>query len=243
MIDKNEGQSTASSSGNNTDSKNNATKTPEQLTQIAEDQRKRAERAETEARSAKEMAEKTQAEIAELRKTLEDNAGKSGEVSNDDINKIAEEFDVDPKFATALANAISSKSEKAVAKAREDLQKEISKRDQELKVREFEDAFDKALTNATDGIDVTVDREAVKTVFLDRVKANQDLTVAEVVAQMYGGASGRSSSEDDARGGAEGSGTAIDFDTARKDPKKLSAILADPTAKSKYYAWRDSKGL
>lgn len=243
MSQQKQGQSTVDSSGKQTDSKNNATKSPEEQARIAEDQRKRAEKAEAEAKDAKAAAEKATAEAEELRQKLEGKADDKGDVSNAEIAKIAEDFDVDPKFAEALATAISTQSESKIKAAREDLEKEIAKRDQKDQQKAFDDAFGKAFTKATENLDAAIDEDAVKTVFLQRVKENKELTVAEVIEQMYGSTVGKVTSEDDTRGGGEGSGQEIDFETAGKDPKALKAIMADPEAKAKYYDWRLKQGL
>lgn len=243
MSQQNEGQHTEDASGKKTDSTNTVTKSPEELAKIAEDQKKRAEKAETEAKEAKTIAEKATAEANELRAQLEKAGDSKGDVSDADIAKIAEEFDVDPKFAEALAKAISTKNEAKIKEAKDELQGALKKKEAEDATKAFNEAFDKAFTKATEDIEVTVDKEAVKTVFLQRVKDNQELTVTDVISQMYGGATGKKSSEDDVRGGGEGNGTAIDFETAHRDPKKLQAIMADPQAKAKYYAWRDKQNI
>lgn len=238
MSEQNKGEGTVDPSGKQTDSKNNGTKSPEELTKIADDQRKRAEKAEAEAKQAKQEAE-------DARKKLEEatQASNSGEASNADIVKIAEEFDVDPKFAEALATAITSKNSADIKKAEADLKAEIAKRDEAEKHKAFNEAFDKAYAKATEDLDgQTVNQEAVKTVYLQKAKDNPEITVAEVIADMYG-TKGRATSEDDVRGGADGGGTEIDFETANRDPKKLSAIMADPQAKAKYYAWRDKNNM
>lgn len=241
MSTENEGKTTVQSSEDNTQ-KTAVTKSPEELAKIADDQRKRAEKAESEAKVAKELAQKAQSDVAELQAKLEAKADDKGDVSDANITKIAEQFDVDPKFAEALAEAISSKNSGEIKKAREELQAEISKRDAVEKQKAFDEAFDKAFTKATEGIKTTVNKDAVKTVFLDRVKNNQELTIDDVVTEMYGSI-GKSSSEDEVRGGGEGSGMEIDFTTASRDAKQLRAIMADPEAKAKYYAWRDKQGL
>ena len=242
MSEQNKGESTVQTSGEETTQQSTVTKTPEELQKIAEDQKKRAEKAESELKTAKEIAENATKEAEEAKKQLQE-AGTKGDMSDADISKIAEEFDVDPKFAQKLADAISSMNKADIKKAQDELQSEITKRDTDAKKKAFEDAFDKAYTTATTGIEATIDKDAVKTVFLERVKSNTELTIAEVIEQMYPTAGARSASEDETRGGGEGNGVAIDFDTASKDPKKLSAIMADPVAKSKYYAWRDKQNI
>lgn len=243
MSTQNEGQDTVAPSGEDTTQKSTVTKSPEELQKIADDQKKRAERVETEKKEAEARATKAEAEAEDLRKKLAEAQNSKGDIANADISKIAEQFDVDPKFAEALATAIESKSDAKIKEAREKLEAEIAKRDTAEKQKAFETAFDTAFSKATTDVKTPVDKEAVKTVFLQRVKDNQELTVEDVVTQMYGGASGKSSSEDDVRGGGEGNGQAIDFATASKDPKKLKAIMSDPVAKQKYYNWRDSQGL
>lgn len=241
MSTENEGKTTVQSSEDNTQ-KTAVTKSPEELQKIIEDKEQWAKREAKEKKEATERAEKAESEANNLRKQLEEAQDSKGDVSNANITKIAEQFDVDPKFAEALAEAISSKNSSEIKKAREELQSEISKRDAVEKQKAFDEAFDKAFTKATEGIKTTVNKDAVKTVFLDRVKNNQELTIDDVVTEMYG-SSGRSSSEDDVRGGGEGNGIEIDFTTASRDAKQLKAIMADPTAKAKYYAWRDKQGL
>lgn len=242
MSQQEAGEGTVHPNGDDTIVKTTVTKTPEELAKIAEDQRKRAEKAEADKKEALRVADEAKREAADLKAQLEAKADDKGVVSNANIVKIAEEFDVDPKFAEALAAAIATENESKIKKAREELEAQIAKRDQADKQKAFNEAFDQAFTKATQGIKTTVNKDAVKTVFLERVKANEELTVEDVVLDMYG-QSGKASSEDDVRGGGEGDGLEIDFATASRDAKKLKAIMADPVAKQKYYSWRDKQGL
>lgn len=245
MSEQNKGGDTGDRSGDTTDSKKDTAKSPEELAKIAEDQKKRAEKAEADKKAAETRAAEAEKRATELEQKLEGKADDAGEVSNENIVKIAEQFDVDPKFAEALANAIKSDNNAAIDKARKDLESELNKQKESNAQKEFNDAFDAAFTKATEDLPdgTSIDKEAVKTVFLERVKNKEDLTVSDVVEQMYG-VKGKGSSEDDALGGGgNDGGVEIDFETAHRDPEKLKAIMANPEAKAKYYEWRDKNNM
>lgn len=206
--------------------------------QIAKDQKARAEKAEADLKIANSS-------IADLQKQLEGKADDHGNVSTADIEAIAEKHGVDPNFAKDLAGALKSEFSKEVKATEDKLGKEINKAETERNQEKLNQAFKAAFDAVTEdyGDDAVMSEQAVKDLYLARKGANPELTVAEVVKELYGEPKGSPSSEDDAGAGDRGGGETIDFATLSKDPEKLSQVIKDPKAKSAYYAWRDKQGI
>lgn len=187
-----------------------------------ENQKKRAEKAE-------ELAEELQAKLDEKEGTEEEGE----EATDEEVEEIAEKLGIDPDAAKKFAEATTAKARKEAKAA---IDAEFSRRD-------LAQAFDKAFEKSSSAYDEKeLNKDAVKELYLKRRKDNKDLTVSDVIHDMYGTPEGYETSEDDAKGGGEG-GETIDFEEARKDPEKIKKIMDDPKAKSDYYDWRNKQGI
>ena len=224
--------------------KDNDTKSPEELKadqekdkQVAADQKGRAEKAETDLKEANTT-------IDDLKAQLEAKADDKGDVSDENIKAIAEKHGVDPAFAQDLANAMESKATEAVKATEEKLTEEMDKAKTERNQEKLDKAFDAAFTTASEDYgDLAMDKDAVKDLYLSRKSKNEELTVADVLQTLYGAASGKTTTEDDARGDDHSVGETIDFAKASKDPDQLNKLMKDPKAKKDYLAWRDANDM
>lgn len=197
-------------------------------------QKKRAEIAERERDEAK-------AKAAELEAALNSKADSKGEVSNADIEKLAEKHDVSPDFVKDLLSTISSKASADADKLVSSKLSEKEKEDQKKSIlTAFKNDFDK-IESEWEG--ATLSEGAVRMHYLTEKAKNPNHTVADSVEEIYGSfKQGKATVEDDPRG-ADQVGESIDFATLSKDPAKLEKVLKDPKARTKYYTWRDKQGL
>ena len=221
----------------NTDSEKNGDKSPEELKQIADDQKGRAVKAEADLKEANST-------IEDLKAQLDAKKGDDGQMSDADVEAIAAKHGVDPAFAKDLLNLSQSKATEAVAKTEEKLTKELEDQKNERNQEKLDQAFDAAFNKSSEEYgDLEIDKEAVKDLYFTRKASNQELTVADVLQSLYGAASGKATTEDDARGDDRNVGETIDFAKASKDPELLKKVMADPKAKKDYYKWRDANDL
>lgn len=202
-------------------------------TKAFEDQKKRAEKAEKEASEAK-------ARNAELEKQLADAANPTGEVSDEDLEKLAEEHGVSVEFVKGLSGKLLSQFSKAAEKlVSSKLSEKDKEREKERILNDFKRDFDKVDAEFEGQ---TLSEQAVRMHYLAEKVKNPDHTVADSVEEIYGSfRQGKASVEDDPQG-ADQAGESIDFATVSKDAEKLDKVLKDPKARKAYYAWRDKQG-
>lgn len=202
------------------------------------DQQKRAEIAEGLVKTRNE-------EIVELKKQLTEKVeSKDGEVSDKDLEKLAEDNDVSLDFVKGLMSIIDKKSTKSaedlVSSKLSEKEKEDAKKSILLK---FKTDFDKI---ASEWEDVTLSESAVRALYLTKKAKDAEFTVKDAVEEIYGSfKEGKKTVEDDDAIGTDEItvGETINFDEISKDKEKLAKVLKDPKARKKYYAWRDKKGL
>lgn len=215
------------------------------------DQQRRAELAEKEAKEAKERADAAERRAQEAEAKAAAAAG-SGSGSGDgatltpemeaEIARFAEESDVDPKFAKSLAQTVlkasSEVSKATLAAALADQEAQAKK---ERVQSEFDKAFDTVANSDTfKGIKINKDR------IRELQFANPGQTVEQIVSDLYGEVAKPAEDgvvdppEDGTKHGAERGGGTIDFE--KITPEQREAVMADPEAKAKYFAYLDSKG-
>lgn len=191
-----------------------------------ENQKKRAEKAES-------KVEELKAALAEKEDEKKGTEQEGDDATDDEVEEIAERLGIDPEAAKKFAEATT-------AKARKEAQAAI---DAEFSRRDLSQAFDAAFEKSAKAYEEQeISKDAVKELYFNRRKDNEDLTVSDVIQEMYGTPEGYETSEDDVKGGGEG-GETIDFEEARKDPEKIAKIMSDPETKRKYYDWRNEQGI
>lgn len=180
-----------------------------------------------EEKKARKQAEK---DLRALQKTI-DEGGSAADVS-EDIDAIAEEHNIDPKFLKKLASAIEKTAERKAEEKLEAKMKPIEARERAEKVEKvFATHFDKAMAEMPEFKDV-VNREVIKTLSLD--SANQNKTFAQLIEETYGNALGgkRTLETTTPRGGK--TTDKVDVARATKDQGHLKEVLANPETKAEY---------
>ncbi len=169
-------------------------------------------------------------ELNELKARIDEGAPDK-EVS-EDIDALADEFDVDPKFLRKLTGALESKLER---KYKADLDNEVAplkEKDKKAKIDEvFERHFTKTMENMTEYKDY-VDPEVIKSLSLD--PKNAKLTLPELIEKTYSKMlTGKRTIETTTPGGGK-EPESIDYRKAKSDPTYYREIMANPTLKKEY---------
>jgi len=162
----------------------------------------------------------------DIRELIESGASKT-EVS-EDLDKIAEEHNVDIGFLNKLAKSIKSSVEAEMVSK----MKPIQDRENSEKIDKiFKEHFGKTL-EAMPEFKGVVKEEVIKALSLSPENANK--TFAQIIEETYGHLiPGRKTIESQGgRGGGEI--TEIDFVKAKKDTEYFKEIMANPELKKKY---------
>ncbi len=201
-----------------------------------------------EAALVKEKKGRQEAErlAAKLQKQIDDGAASPEDVADgiDDLNAMAEEFDVDPKLLTKLTKSIETKARKAAEAATEAGLEPLKAADRASKINQvFSEHFEAAMAEMPEFKDV-VNKEVIKTLSLDPKNANKSFR--QIIEDTYSGAlGGKRTLEQKQPNGGKGPDE-IDYDKAQRDGKYFGEIMADPVSKKKYndgLAQRISKHL
>ena len=164
--------------------------------------------------------------IKDLESRLAD--GETKEEILEDIDGLADEYNVDKRFLNKLVKAVKTSTEK-----------ELSSKLRPLEERENEDriskAFNKHFTAAIESMPEyqnVVNPEVIKQLSLN--PANSNKTFPQLIEETYGKVlSGKRTIEQARpRGGKEPE--SIDYSRARKDPAYLKEILSDPDLRREY---------
>lgn len=179
------------------------------------------------------------ARVKELEDAIKDGATKV-EIT-DDINAIAEEFDIDKNFLAKLAKSLS-------VKAKREAEEEISSKLKPLEERERSEKLDKAfkkhfkaaMEDMPEYADI-VNENVIKAMTMQ--PENADKTFADIIEETYGGAirGKRTAETTTPRGGKEPA--PLDFAKARKDNAYFKEVMSDPKLKAEYNAEMLKKGF
>lgn len=167
-------------------------------------------------------------EIAELKTQLENGASKK-EI-NLDLEKIAEKYDVDPKFLEELSSVIYAKAKgETEEKLNSELRplKEKERADKIEKV--FGEQFDMAMETLPE-LKSVVNRSVIKELSL--LPQNGNKTFQQIIEETYGNVvTGKKTMESSTpRGGKD-----FDLDMTKvNDPEYFNQIMANPELKKKY---------
>jgi hypothetical protein len=179
-------------------------------------------------------------ENKQLAKALKDleaklDTGATSEEISDDLNDLAEEFDVDKKFLSKLEKKIESRLEsKFESKLKPLTEEKTIKRIDEA----FKTHFTKALEEMPEYTNI-VNPDVIKQLSLN--PANSKKTFQQLIEETYGNALGgkRTIETSQPRGGKEP--TEIDFERARKDTAYFNEVMSNPTLKAKYNSSIESR--
>ena len=169
-------------------------------------------------------------EMERLQERIEN--GESTFDVSEDIESIAEEFNVDKRFLNKLEKSIRSSMdtelETKVSERMKPLEQERKQKDMD---KIFEGIYGQALERMPEYANV-IDKDTVRS--LATLKENATLSLPQLIEKMYGKSiSGRKTVETTTpRGGKESQ--EIDYNLAVKDPTYFKEIMADPNLKKKY---------
>ena len=154
---------------------------------------------------------------------------------NDDLQALAEEFDIDPKFVSKLGKILESKAEKKAG----DAIKPILDREAALTKKEKDALIDAAFTKHY-GEALEKMPEYSEIANADTIKAlsllpqNANKTFAQLIEETYGKAiTGKRTIEPTKPAGGKDP-EPLDMERARKDPKYFEEVMANPTQKAEY---------
>lgn len=157
--------------------------------QIAQDQRKRAEKAEAAKAEAEQRAESLQAEVTKLKSSAMSGDMPMGEV-NDQLRKLAEEHNVDQSFLAKLVSTVRSAT---VGEIRAELEKDLSPKinsiEQERRMEKAEKKFDEVFSKTVGDMPEykgIVNKEIIKTLAFN--PANAKKTLPQIIEDAYGAA-------------------------------------------------------
>lgn len=169
-------------------------------------------------------------EVARLKKLIED-GGSQSEITAD-INSIADEFGVDPKFLTKLTKSIEARVRKETEEEVSSKLKPFEERDRNDRIGKiFNENFSKAMEKMPEFKDI-VNPEVIKTLSLD--PKNSRKTFTQIIEETYGNAlPGKRTIEQTKPAGGKEPGE-VDIDKARKDPAYFAEVMSDPQLKKKY---------
>lgn len=176
-------------------------------------------------KEAEQQAQAAQKALADLQAKATSSDMTKAEITSD-LQDIAREYDLDPKFISKLAGAIEARAD---AKVEEKL-RPLNERDRQQKIdAAFSQGFNRAIENMPEYKDI-VNPAVIKTLSLDPANANK--TFSQLIADTYGSAiHGRKTIEiTKPRAGAQD----IDFSRAKSDPDYFKEIMRDPQLKKEY---------
>lgn len=175
----------------------------------------------------------------DLRKKLKDLESKieSGDITqeevSDDIESIADEFQVDKRFLSKVEKAMENKLTKELENRISEKLKPFEERESLVKAKSKFETYLKASLERMPEYEKVIDRSTLFERF--NLPSNANKTMSQLIEETYGNAlgSGRPSIETTTpRGGKEPEG--VDFSRAVKDPAYFSEIMKDQDLKKKY---------
>lgn len=174
-------------------------------------------------KKARKAAER---KLKELEETIA-SGGSAKEIAQitDDIEDLAEEFDVDPKFLAKLASTVKSNI------AKETEQEKTQQKQKENFDTAFANAYSSALSRAPEFASIS-NADVIKTLSLQ--PQNQGKTIPQILEETYGNAiSGKRTIETTTPGGGK-EPEALDYDRAVKDTEYFKEVMNNPKLKAEY---------
>lgn len=172
----------------------------------------------------------------ELKRKLEQlqSDSEDGSDVSEDIDSIAEEFNIDKSFLKKLEKSILSKRDKELDEKLSERLKPIEQAEKNKEVsNRFENVYTQTLERMPEYSNV-INKDVVKS--LAMLKENSMLSLPQLIEKIYGQSiSGKKTIETTIpRGGKEPQ--EIDFSLAKKDTNYFAEIMANPELKKKYNA-------
>lgn len=176
-------------------------------------------------------------ENKELKRSLKDlqdkiDKGADTEEISEDIDAIAEEFNVEPKFLKKLTKTIESQLKGRIESEFEEKLKPIQEAENAKKADKiFNKIFEETMGNLVDYKDI-VNKDVIRKLAMDKDNSNKTLT--QLIEETYGNAIGgkRTVETTTPRGGKEPE--AVDFARAKRDSEYFKEVMANPETKKEY---------
>lgn len=179
-------------------------------------------------------------EIKTLKKDIKESAkSEQTKVTVEGIAELSQKYpDVSQEF---IEDLLSSATKSATKQIEQKYTPILEKQENEKKQAEFDKAFNNLLESAlkeNPDIAEKVDRELIKTLAV--TPKYRSTPISDIIAKVYGSSvEGKSSSENDTRSAADRVEDVVNFEKITDDQKK--AVMADPTARKKYFDWLDTQ--
>lgn len=170
-------------------------------------------------------------QIEDLQKTIESGASR-GEVSAD-LQAIADEHNVDPKFLKDLEKAIRAKAKQEATEEVETKLKPLQEKERAEKINTaFNAGFSKAMESMPE-YDGIVKKDVIKALSLLPENANK--TFAQLIEESFGHliTGKRTIDAGSSRAGKNDTGE-VDIKRAQTDPDYFKEVMANPITKKKY---------
>ncbi len=153
----------------------------------------------------------------------------------EDLDALAEEFDIDPKFVKKLSKILEGKAEKKVGESMAPILEQNQKLTQKEKEEAIDKAFEKHYTAALETMPEYVDIANANVIkALSLLPANKDKTFAQLIEDTYSKAiTGKRTIADTKPGGGKDP-EPIDYDKAKNDTAYFQEIMKDPQKKKEY---------
>lgn len=178
-------------------------------------------------------------DLKSLKHEMKESKGSDTKVVAQGVKELAQKYpDVNEDF---IKDMLSSATQEATKKIEEKYSPIIERQDMEKKKVAFDVAFDKLFDKTmTDNPELpkTIDKELIKE--LASTPKYRNTPLAEILTKMYGEKMGKSSSETETRSAPDRIDDTVDFQKVTAEQRK--AIMADPKAKAKYFAYLDTLG-
>lgn len=178
-------------------------------------------------------------QLAKALKELESKiaSGASSDEVSDDLNDLAEEFDVDKTFLSKLEKKIESRIEsKFESKLRPLAEEKKAERIDKL----FNEHFTKTIDEMPEYANI-VNPAVIKQLSLN--PDNSKKTFAQLIEETYGGALGGKRTIESSKPTGRNEPEKLDFERARKDTNYFNEVLKNPELKREYNKAMTSRGL
>lgn len=179
-------------------------------------------------------------DLKDLKEEIKESVGSTKKnVEIKGISDLASKYpDVSPEF---MQDILNSATQEASRKIEEKYTPILEKQENEKKEiafnKAFDDLFEKTLTDNPD-LPKSIDKEAIKALAITPQYRNVPL--ADILNKLYNVSNtGKSSSENDARTGADVVQDIVSFD--KITPEQKAAVMADPKTRQKYFDWLDTR--
>ena len=186
--------------------------------------------------SEKKARKDAERELKALKESIEE--GASDKDVSKEVDAIADEHNIDPKFLQDFANSIKAQAER-------DLDEKIDlKFDSLNSAKTFEEKFSRAFNIALDRgpeFKDIANPSVIKA--LAKLPENSKKTVSQILEDTYGSAiKGKATIETTTPNGGK-SPDPLDFDKAQKDGAYFAEVMSDPKKKAEYNEIMLKKGF